>query len=89
MAIGESGYTATRRQAWIGVLLLSASLAGAAWFGTLHQSVSERHAYARCASSASSCARPSSEPLWVFAVLAGLFVLGAVAVALRREHRTR
>ena len=89
MVIGESGYTATRKQAWIGVLLLSASLAGAAWFGTLHQSLSERHAYARCAVSASPCVRPSSETQWAFAVLAGLFVLCAAAVALHRERRTR
>lgn len=86
--IGEPGNPTTRKQAWIGVLLLSASLAGAAWFGTLHQSLSEQHAYARCSASAGSCAPPSSEPLWAFAVLAALFGFGALAMALRRERRS-
>lgn len=86
MVIGEPGNTTTRKQAWVGVLVLSASLAAAAWFGTWHQSLAERHAYARCAP---SCVRPSSEPLWVFAVLAGLFLLAAAVLALHREQRRR
>ena len=71
----------TRKQAWIGLLLLSATLAAAAWFGTYRQSQTERHAYARCAATAVSCERPQSSPVWAFAGVAlALLVLAAWVV---------
>lgn len=87
MEIGGPDFTATRKQAWVGLLLLSAALAAAGWFGTVHQTSAERHAYARCAAVADSCARPDSSPAAVFAVIAAVFVVLALAVALRRDHR--
>jgi hypothetical protein len=86
MEIGGPDFTASRKQAWIGLLLLSAALAGAGWFGTVHQSTTERHAYARCAAAAGSCARPDDSPATVFAVIAVLFVVLAVVVAVRRDR---
>lgn len=86
MEIGGSDFTPSRKQAWIGLLLLSAALAGAGWFGTIHQASTEQHAYARCAAAAGSCARPDGSPAAAFAVLAVLFVVLAGAVALRRER---
>lgn len=67
----------TRRQAWIGLLLLSAALAASAWFGTYRQSVTEHHSYARCTAAAAGCARPESSPVWAFAGVA----LGLIALA--------
>lgn len=86
MEIGGPDFTATRKQAWVGLLLLSAALAGAGWFGTVHQTSTERHAYARCATTAGGCARPDSSPSAAFAVVALVLVVLAVAVALRRDR---
>lgn len=86
MEIGGPDFTATRKQAWIGLLLLGAVLAGAGWFGTIHQASTERHAYARCAAAAGSCARPDGSPAAVFAVIAAVLVLLALAVAVRRDR---
>ena len=73
----------TRKQARIGLLLLSAALAASAWFGTYRQSVTEHDVYARCTATAAGCARPESSPVWAFAAVAlGLIVL-AGWVALR------
>lgn len=88
MEIGGPDFTATRKQAWVGLLLLSATLAGAGWFGTVHETSTERHAYAHCAAAAGSCARPDGSPATAFAVLAAVFTLLAVAVAVRHDrHR--
>jgi hypothetical protein len=73
----------TRRLAWLGLLLLSATLSAGAWFGTYHQSLTEQHAYARCASTAGSCARPESSPVWAFGGVAVALILLAGWVAVR------
>ncbi len=75
--------SATRKLAWLGLLLLSATLSAGAWFGTWRQSLTERHAYARCAATAGSCARPESSPVWAFGVVAVALILLAGWVAVR------
>ncbi len=80
----------TRKLAWLGLLLLSATLSAAAWFGTYHQSLSEQHAYARCAATAAGCTRPESSTVWAFGGVAVALVLIAAWVAVRgRTWRVR
>lgn len=76
----------TRKQAWLGLLLLSATLAASAWFGTYRQAKTEHHAYARCTAAAGGCARPESSPVWAFAVIAIVLVVVAGWVAVRRHE---
>lgn len=73
----------TRRLAWLGLLLLSATLSAGAWFGTYHQSLTEQHAYARCAAAAGTCPRPESSPIWAFGAAAAGLVLLAACVSVR------
>lgn len=73
----------TRKLAWLGLLLLSATLSAAAWFGTYHQSLTQQRAYARCAATAASCARPDSSPVWAFGGVAVALILIAGWVAVR------
>ncbi len=79
----------TRKHARIGLLLLSAALAASAWFGTYHQSLAERHAYARCTATAVSCAPPGSSPVWAYAGLALALIMLAGWVAVRRDDVRR
>ena len=79
----------TRKLAWLGLLLLSATLSAAAWFGTYHQSLTEQRAYARCAATAASCARPESSPVWAFGGVAVALILIAGWVAVRGRTLAR
>ena len=74
-----------RKHAWLGLLLLSATLAASAWFGTYRQSMTEHHAYTRCTTAAGGCARPDGSPVWAFAAIALVLIVVAGWVAVRRS----